>query len=89
MKHARGKKCAGAVSKVATGKGDSYMEHEDRATVERLIMENNAAHFQLTEDTPPMQDPLLADLGYLADTVAVDQILDGSYVCPPGTDDFT
>ena len=36
-----------------------------------------------------MQEPLLSDLGYLADTEAAKQILNGTYVCPPGTDNFT
>jgi hypothetical protein len=36
-----------------------------------------------------MQEPLLSDLGYLADTPAAEQILNGTYVCPPGTDNFT
>jgi hypothetical protein len=29
------------------------------------------------------------DLGYLADTEAAAQILEGTYICPPGTDDYT
>ena len=57
--------------------------------VERLIMENNAACFRLMEDMPPMQEPLLSELGYLADMLAAEQILNGTYVCPPGTDNFT
>jgi hypothetical protein len=52
-------------------------------------MANNAARFRLTEDTPPMTEPLLSDLGYLADTEAAAQILEGTYICPPGTDDYT
>jgi hypothetical protein len=52
-------------------------------------MANNAARFCLTEDTPPMTEPLLSDLGYLADTEAAAQILEGTYICPPGTDNYT
>jgi hypothetical protein len=89
MKHMQGKCRAGAVSKVGTGQGDDYREYDDRAMVEQLIMANNAAHFRLTEDTPPMTEPLLSDLGYLADTEAAAQILEGTYICPPGTDDYT
>ena len=89
MKHMRGKRRAGAVGKVGIGEGDEYREYEDRATVERLIIENNAARFRLTEDTPPMTEPLLSDLGYLADTPAAEEILQGTYVCPPGTDEYT
>jgi hypothetical protein len=36
-----------------------------------------------------MTEPLLSDLGYLAVTEAAAQILDGTYICPPGTNDFT
>lgn len=32
-------------------------------------------------------EPLLSDLGYLAETGAVEQILDSTYICPPGTDE--
>jgi len=85
----RGKFREGAVSKVGSGQGDDYQEYEDRSTVETMIMANNAARFRLTEDTPPMTEPLLSDLGYLADTEAAAQILDGTYVSPPGTDTFT
>jgi hypothetical protein len=33
-------------------------------------------------------EPFLSDLGYLADTGAAKQILDGTYISPPGTDEF-
>jgi hypothetical protein len=78
------------LSSIGTGSGENYQqEYEDQATVKRLMMENNVAHFRLTEDTPPMQEPLLSEPGYLADTLAAEQILNGTYVCPPGTDSFT
>lgn len=40
-------------------------------------MEETTTQFHLTEDTPPMQEPLLSDLGYLSDTVEAQQILAG------------
>lgn len=89
MKHVTGKRRAGAVSRVGSGEGGDYREYEDRASVERLIIENNAARFRLTEDTPPMTEPLLSDLGYLADTAEAEEILQGTYVCPPGADEYT
>jgi hypothetical protein len=36
-----------------------------------------------------MMEPLLSDLGYLADTEAAAQILDGTYICPPGINEYT
>ena len=52
-------------------------------------MQSNSARFCMTENTPPLQDPLLSDLGYLGVTDASRQILAGTYACPPGVDDFT
>ena len=39
-----------------------------------------------TEDTLFMMLPLLDDLGYLADSPAADEIIEGRYHPPPGTD---
>ncbi len=36
-----------------------------------------------------MQEPLLLDLGYLVNTTAAQQILEGTYICPPEVDDIT
>ena len=41
--------------------------HSDKDTVEARIMENNEKWFWLTESTPPMNKPLLSNLGFLAD----------------------
>jgi len=62
---------------------------EDQRSIEEKIMEMNDARFRLTESTPPMQEPLVSELGYLANTEAVEQILNGTYVCPPGIDQDT
>ena len=71
------------------GSGSNYQEFSDKRRVEQAIMQSNAARFCLTEDTPPLQDPLLSDLSYLGITEASKQILAGTYVCPPRVDDFT
>ena len=39
--------------------------------------------------SPFTQPPLLDDFGYLADTPATDQVLNGTYEAPPGTDSYT
>jgi hypothetical protein len=89
MKYLQGKQCAGAVTKVGVCQGDDYLKYEDQAMVERLIMENNSACFCLTKDTPPMMEPLLSELGYLANLEVAESILAGNSVCPPGTDKYT
>ena len=57
--------------------------YDDQQNVERILMENNSKRFRLTETTPPMQEPLVGLLGYLGNTEAARQILDGTFVCPP------
>lgn len=89
MKHVLKKNRANSVTTVVSGEGPCYVEHTDKESVERAIMENNTTKFRLTENTPPMQDPLLSDLGYLADTDAAEQILAGTYECPEGVDEYT
>ena len=37
---------------------------------------------------PPMVEPLVSDLGYLADTDDAQRILDGTYVIPPDLDPY-
>jgi hypothetical protein len=53
------------------------------------MMDMCSARFRLTEDTPPMTEPLLSELGYLGTTAAARQILAGTYVPPPGVDTIT
>lgn len=71
---------------VEEGEGDDrrFVRYSDKASVEQKIMENNEARFRLTETTPPMTEPLISDLGFLANTDAARQILEGSYERPDG-----
>ncbi len=89
MRHVWDKQHTGAVSRIGTGCGKNYQEYKDQAMVERLIMENNGAWFRLMEDMPLMQEPLLSEMGYLADMLAAAQTLNSTYVWPPVTDSFT
>ena len=63
--------------------------HSDQDTVEQKIMENNDIRFQLMESTPPMNELLLSNLGFLSDTDATKCILHGTYICPEGVDAYT
>jgi hypothetical protein len=62
---------------------DEATQITDQPTMEQRIMENNSRWFRLTESTPPMQEPLISQLGYLGNTETASQILNGTYVCPP------
>ena len=41
------------------------------------------------ESTPPMNELLLSNLGFLSDTDATKRILNGTYICPEGVDGHT
>ena len=58
--------------------------YDDQETIENKIMEMNERCFHLTKTTPPMQEPLLGQLGYLGNMEAAKQILEGTYEYPPG-----
>jgi hypothetical protein len=51
-------------------------------------MVENESRFSLAEETPPLQEPIISEIGFLAESEEVERILDGSYVPPPGTDPF-
>jgi hypothetical protein len=65
------------------------VHYDNQTSIEEKIMENNEMQFHLTETTPLMQEPLVSELGNMADTSAADWILQGTYVCPPGVDWYT
>jgi hypothetical protein len=45
----------------------------------KAFFKENDSRFSQTEDTPPMQLPLVEELGCLADTDFAEQVLDGTY----------
>ena len=69
---------------------DKHGTHE-RTTKDAIedacICENKQRFFQ-SSNTPFMISPLLDDFGYLADTAAADQVLNGTYQPPDGTDQY-
>lgn len=84
-----GKTRHGAVDRVHVEDGDEVIEYTDKETVEEKISKTNEARFKLAWDSPPLQEPLISELGILGDTEAAERILKGTYVCPPGTDEYT
>ncbi len=63
-------------------------ECTDKVSMEEACIAENTARFSQTEATPPMTEPLLSDLGYLADTEAAQRILDGTYEIPADLDPY-
>ena len=73
----------------AEGADPILIRHSTKDTVEQKIMENNKNRFRLMESTPPMNELLLSDLGFLSDTDTTKCILNGTYICPEGVDAYT
>jgi len=93
LRRALGKVRAASVDWIEEVIGESderrTVQYTDRATVEDKIMQNNEKHFWLTENLPPMIEPLQSELGFLADTEAARRILNGTYIYPPELDEHT
>jgi hypothetical protein len=56
--------------------------------MENACFQENETRFSQSEQTPPMQDLTISDIGYLADTQEAEEILKGSYEAPQGTDKY-
>jgi hypothetical protein len=63
-------------------------ECTDKLSMEAACIAENTARFSQAESTPPMTEPLVTDLGYLADTEAAQRILDGTYDIPADLDPY-
>jgi hypothetical protein len=57
-------------------------ECTDKLSMEDACIAEHSARFSQAESTRPMTEPLVTDLGYLADTEAAQRILDGTYDIP-------
>jgi hypothetical protein len=65
-----------------------WTECTDKLSMEDACIAENTARFSQAESTPPMTELLVMDLGYLADTEAAQQILDGTYDIPADLDTY-
>jgi hypothetical protein len=79
-----GKQGGGNVTKVI----HNDIECTSRKEVEDILLRVNEAKIRACEDTPFMCEPLVSDFGYRNNTPASQAVLEGTYVCPPGTDRF-
>ena len=62
---------------------------DDQEGVEEGLTDHLREHFTLTAMTPPLQEPLLSELDLLGITDEAKQILEGTYECPEGFDEYT
>ena len=45
--------------------------------------------YRLANASPFFDEPLLTDFGQMALTSKAQEVLDGTYICPPGVDHYT
>ena len=65
---------------------DGRHERTTKEEIEDACIRKNEARFSQCSNTPFMTEPLVNNFGYLADTAAADQVLNGTYQQPDGTD---
>jgi hypothetical protein len=84
-----GKFQSGGLSKIEITQPDgSVITHTSKQGIEQGCADQTAEKYSQTKDTPPMTEPLLSHLGYLAETPEAQQILDGSYDPPANLDPY-
>lgn len=85
VKRVRGK-FNNPTAKVYVNDCDSRVECNTKFDIEHACMQEYSKRRSQTESSPPMNLPLLPDLGYLCDGPAIEDILTGVYVPDPTTD---
>jgi hypothetical protein len=90
IKRMRGKLGSVQVTKVyQTDEDGTKTVCETQTTMVQAFFKENNTRFSQTESTPPMQMPLIDDLGYLAETDKAKQVLDGNYDPLMSVDSYT
>lgn len=69
--------------------GNEYEEYNTEGEVFQHVSEHLAERFRLAFAAPSYGGKLFDDLGFMGDTAAAQQILEGTYVYPPDTDPAT
>jgi hypothetical protein len=88
IKRMRGKLNRTATTQVYVNNDEGRRLVTSKDGIELACIQENDSRFSQSENTPPMTEPLLSDLGMLADTEQAQKILEGTYECPPGTDKY-
>jgi hypothetical protein len=88
IKRMRGKLNKTATTQVYVNYDEGRHLVTSKEGIEIACIHENDSRFSQSENTPPMTEPLLSELGLFADTEQAQQILDGTYECPLGTDKY-
>ena len=89
VKYSAGKRPAGQVLSVKVDTPEDTEEFTTEEGVCQQVSTNLSKRFRLAFSAPSCSGPLFDDIGFLGDTVAVQQILEGSYSFPANTDPAT
>ena len=90
IKSALGRMKSGGVTKVEIEKADGRIDEvTTKEDIEHACMIENESKFRQTQNTPCMMEPMRSELGYNSNTEAGERILQGNYIAPPGTDQYT
>jgi hypothetical protein len=90
IKYTLGKLRGGGITRVEVETQDGAIrEVTTKVGIERECMLENKKKFRQTQSTPCMTEPLRSELGKFGNTVAGQQILDGSYTPPANTNQYT
>jgi hypothetical protein len=71
-----------------TDEFDITHESTDTDSIYQACSKEGLARYGQCYDTPFMQPPLQTDFGFLGNQTAIDQVLDGTYQCPPDTPEY-
>jgi hypothetical protein len=76
----------GGVTKISVlNTNNEWEETTVKEEIEQGCAEENAKKYRQTEDTPCMRGQLAKDLGLTGNTTSGQEILEGTYTAPPGT----
>ena len=90
MRRLFGKMHGGGLTKVTVTQPDgTIIEHTEKEAIEQACHKENSIKFSQTEHTPTMAGILADEIGFDGTSEVCRQILDGTYIPPPGTNDYT
>jgi hypothetical protein len=91
MRHSMGQQTGRSVQSVQVEQeGGEIVEYNTQEDIEEAIWSNiHRRRFYLAEEAPICQTPLREEFGYLANTAAAQNVLQGTYVAHPDIDPAT
>ena len=90
LRRVMGKINSGGLNKVIAPNTDgTETELTSKTDIEEACNDSNRKKFQQTSNTPPMSGDLVHDLGYTGNSIACQDILNGTYEPPDDVDEYT